>query len=138
MIIYHSETLWLNGEEMCSLEYIAETSGLTLDELQNLVDLGVLIPRHQDQASQPLFEVNYVMVARSARRLRDDFELDQHGLAVALNLLKRIHALEFELAKKTMGNSVNALTAMRGSSDTSLSTEDIIKITRDEDDDSSR
>ncbi|WP_369125181.1 chaperone modulator CbpM, partial [Cryobacterium sp. RTS3] len=35
--------------------------------------------------------------ARTARRLRDDFELDGHGLAVALNLLRRIRELEAQL-----------------------------------------
>jgi len=34
---------------------------------------------------------------RTARRLRDDFDLDAAGLAVAVNLLGRIRELELEL-----------------------------------------
>ena len=34
---------------------------------------------------------------RSLRRLREDFELDQEGLSVALALLERIDGLEREL-----------------------------------------
>jgi chaperone modulatory protein CbpM len=35
-------------------------------------------------------------VARTARRLRDDFELDTRGLGVALKLLERVADLESE------------------------------------------
>jgi chaperone modulatory protein CbpM len=40
-----------------------------------------------------------VTVARTACRLRDDFELDTSGLSVALTLLQRVRTLEEELAR---------------------------------------
>ena len=40
-----------------------------------------------------------ITVARTACRLRDDFELDTRGLAVALRLLERVRALEEEIAR---------------------------------------
>ena len=38
-------------------------------------------------------------VARLARRLRDDFELDRAGLALALRLMQRIDTLEQEVER---------------------------------------
>jgi chaperone modulatory protein CbpM len=38
-------------------------------------------------------------VARLARRLRDDFELDRAGLALALRLMQRIDSLEQEVER---------------------------------------
>lgn len=98
MTTYLAETIWLNEEGACSLDELAEMSGLTQDELHALIDSGVLEPITQDPKHYT-FQLNYVVIARSARRLRDDFELDIQGLTVALNLLRRIQHLEIELQK---------------------------------------
>ena len=39
----------------------------------------------------------HVVTVRTARRLRDDFELDRNGVALALTLLRRIAQLEAEV-----------------------------------------
>ena len=90
------EAVWLNDAGLCSLEQLAEYSGLTRAELQDLVEMGEIAPTSVD-AENDLYQTHYIVIARTARRLRDDFELDGHGLAVALNLLRRIRDLEAEL-----------------------------------------
>jgi len=91
------EAVWLNDVTLCSLDELAEFSGLSRDELAELVAIGAIEP---DQGSAPahVFRAQTIVLARTARRLRDDFELDAHGVAMALNLLQRIHALEARLA----------------------------------------
>jgi chaperone modulatory protein CbpM len=92
------QALWLDETHVCSLTHLAEVSGLSAAELAELVDSGALIPATVEGGA-PLFATRTVVVARTARRLRDDFELDLHGLSVALSLLQRIEALEHELGR---------------------------------------
>ncbi|MBY0544300.1 MAG: chaperone modulator CbpM [Gammaproteobacteria bacterium] len=96
MTIHINETIWLNETATCSIEHLSEISGLSVSELVELVETGVLLPSNNDPEHYE-FQLSYVVIARTARRLRDDFELDTRGLAVALHLLKRINALEREL-----------------------------------------
>jgi len=90
------EAVWLNESTTCSLLHLAEASGLSSEELESLVESGALPPVAMEQGG-PAFETRYVVVARTARRLRDDFELDPAGLALAMRLLARIDAMEQEL-----------------------------------------
>lgn len=96
MTIYRAEVVWLNESDACSLEHLVESSGLSHAELLYLVESGVIVPSNDDPAHQ-IFQAHHIAIARTARRLRDDFELDTQGLALALNLLGRIHELEAEL-----------------------------------------
>ncbi|WP_211451063.1 chaperone modulator CbpM [Collimonas antrihumi] len=91
------EAVWLNDIALCSLDELAEFSGLSHDELADLVEIGAIEP---DRSAAPahVFRAQTIVLARTARRLRDDFELDIHGVAMALNLLQKIHALETRLA----------------------------------------
>jgi chaperone modulatory protein CbpM len=92
----HQAWVWLNEYGVCSANALGEVSGLSTQELGGLVDAGVLVPVRPDV--QPLsFELRYVVVARQARRLRDDFELDMHGLCLALTLMRRIEQLQQQL-----------------------------------------
>jgi chaperone modulatory protein CbpM len=91
------EAVWLNDADACTLEELAEYSGLSHAELAELVALGAIEP-DRGPAAGYAFRSQTIVVARTARRLRDDFELDTQGLAVALNLLQRIQALEARLA----------------------------------------
>ncbi|AIY41445.1 hypothetical protein LT85_2287 [Collimonas arenae] len=78
-----------------------EYSGLSHAELAELVALGAIEPEVEpgrDMAAEYVFRSQTIVVARKARRLRDDFELDTQGLAMALNLLQRIQMLEAKLA----------------------------------------
>lgn len=91
-----SEAIWLNDVEVCQIEYLAEVSGLSIEELDDLVDSGVIDP--VGPAEQPrCFRLSHVLTVQRARRLRDDFQLDRQGLALALTLIRRIGELEAEL-----------------------------------------
>jgi chaperone modulatory protein CbpM len=84
-----------------SLTEMEQLSGLTTDELQLLVECQALSPTAAIETDPSLAHVRFsaqcLTVARSAARLRSDFDLDQNALAVTLRLLKRIDDLETEL-----------------------------------------
>ncbi|HUH87720.1 MAG TPA: chaperone modulator CbpM [Pusillimonas sp.] len=92
-----TESVWLNASDICSFEHVVEVSGLSPQELHALIDTGVIEPSNDDPGNY-FFHMQCIVVARKARRLRDDFELDTQGLAVALNLLRRVGDLEAEIA----------------------------------------
>ena len=90
------QAMWLHEEHKLLLEELCELSGLSETELRELVDYGVLAPVDSD-ARHWSFRADRLVLARSARRLREDFELDPHGVALVLTLLERVHDLEAEL-----------------------------------------
>lgn len=96
MTVHITESVWLNASDICSFEHLVQVSGLSNEALLGLIDAGILEPANNDPANY-FFPVDCIVVARKARRLRDDFELDPEGLAVALNLLRRIDKLETQL-----------------------------------------
>jgi chaperone modulatory protein CbpM len=96
MTVQITESVWLNASESCSFDHLAQISGLGRDNLLALVDAGVLEPSNQDP-NDYYFSVDCIMIARRARRLRDDFELNPNGVALAVNLLRRINDLESQL-----------------------------------------
>lgn len=96
MNIVVTESMWLNDTEICSLDDLMQASGLSEAELRELLDCGAIEPVNRDTAPD-VFRASHIVIARSARRLRDDFELDARGLAVAMNLLRRIGELESQV-----------------------------------------
>jgi chaperone modulatory protein CbpM len=93
------DAIWLGEGEVCTIEHLAEVSGLSLDEVEDLVVSGVIWPA--DAAKQPRgFHLLHVVTVRQARRLRDDFELDSNGVALAMTLLRRISVLERALSER--------------------------------------
>lgn len=97
MKIERTEVVWLEARSDYSTSDLADLSGLPDDLLDELMQCGAL-PTRVDQGSAR-FEAECVALVRAARRLRDDFELDANGLAVALSLLRRMRALENQLAE---------------------------------------
>lgn len=91
-----TESVWLNTSDICSFEHVIEVSGLSTQELRELIDAGVIQPSNDDPGNY-FFHTQSIVVARKARRLRDDFELDTRGLTLALNLLRRMDDLEAEI-----------------------------------------
>ena len=91
-----ADSVWLNDTDVCSVEQLAEMSGLSMEEITDLMECGLIAPA-DTLARSKKFQLRYVLTARTARRLRDDFQLDRHGVALALTLLRRIDALEAEL-----------------------------------------
>ena len=107
-----SEAQWLCEQAEISVGQLAELTGLSPELLRELVDYGALVPigapvaEHEassaadarpDPSAQWSFAADCVVAVRTARRLRDDFDLDANALAVALMLIERIHGLEAQL-----------------------------------------
>jgi len=98
MRIQLTELLWLEEHRELSLTELAELSGLPEAELHELAETGAIAPVNPDaDAATQTFSAEAIVAARTASRLRNDFELDTQGLAVALALLDRVRALEAEL-----------------------------------------
>lgn len=91
-----AEALWLDARQSVSFAQLVELSGLSDAELHELVEYGAFVPV-DPQAPDWTFSAECVSAARTACRLRDDLDLDAHGLALVLTLLTRIRALETEL-----------------------------------------
>ena len=96
MTIHITETVWLNASDTCSLEYIVDGSGLSREDVLELVEAGVLEPSGRDHENYS-FHTDCVVVARKAKRLRDDFELDSQGLTLTMSLLRRMDELQTEV-----------------------------------------
>jgi hypothetical protein len=79
------------GEGGVSLEELLSASGLTPDEVETLLDFGILEPARR---APLLFPVNALPRARIAARLRAHFELNASGMALAIDLLERIEGLQ--------------------------------------------
>ena len=90
------EVTWLEDGEEFTLGELALRSRLTAAEIMELVECGAL-PSIEHIVGQRHFPAPALTVARTAARLRDDFEIDLRGVALALTLLRRIEALEFQL-----------------------------------------
>ncbi len=105
MMVELTEALWLDERDPLSLEELAQLSGLSSAELLVLVEFDTLPPfvgvGVAPAAVEPAVEVRFgadcLVLARTASRLRDDFDLDVNALALTLRLLNRIHELEAEL-----------------------------------------
>ena len=93
-----TETVWLDERGVVTLVELAECSGLSEPELVELVELGAIEPL-ETAAAGLRFGAQCIAAARAASRLRNDFELDTHGLALVLSLLDRVHELESELRR---------------------------------------
>ena len=79
-----------------SLAELAEISGLSEAVIRELLEAGVLQEGSFSGAGWS-FHAGSLMLARRARRLRADFDLDDSGTVLALTLLQRIEALEARL-----------------------------------------
>ncbi|MFZ2269229.1 MAG: chaperone modulator CbpM [Azonexus sp.] len=93
---------WLDIDPLYPLETLAEISGLSIEEIDDLVSIGLIVPS-ATPAERPVFQLCHVLTVKKARRLRDDFQLDQHGVALALTLIRRIDELQTELATLRAG-----------------------------------
>jgi len=96
MRITLTEMLWLDRHEEISLAELADVSGLSTGELDELVSAGIIVPI--DAAQNPeKFSADSLVAARAAFRLRRDFELNAPGVTLAMTLLDQIHDLEAQL-----------------------------------------
>jgi chaperone modulatory protein CbpM len=91
-----TEAVALDEYGVLSLAQLVELSDLSEEDLRALVDYGALTPVDLN-ASAWTFTTSWIVVARTAGRLRRDFELDAHSLSVVLRYVQRVDALEAEL-----------------------------------------
>ena len=83
-------------DDRLRLSELADLAELSEAELIALVDCGVLAPA-EGLPGQWVFGLRSLTVARTARRLREEFELESHGVALLLAFMDRIRRLEEEL-----------------------------------------
>jgi chaperone modulatory protein CbpM len=96
MNIDTADALSLDENSEVSFSQLLVLSGLSDNDLRELVDHGALTPINPE-ASSWTFTSYCVVVARRASRLSRDFELDAHAVSVLLGFVERIEALESEL-----------------------------------------
>jgi chaperone modulatory protein CbpM len=97
MSVLITESVWLNESGVCSLEELAHASGFSCEELEEFVASGVLETVEAEGGGAVAFQADCIVIARTARRLRDDFELDACGVGLAISLLRRIERLEAQV-----------------------------------------
>ena len=96
MRIELTEICWLREHHALSVNQLAELSDLSATEINELVDYGAITPIDPDVA-ELTFDTQCLVVAQTACRLRDDFDLNTQGVALALALLDRVRQLEAQL-----------------------------------------
>jgi polyhydroxyalkanoate synthesis regulator phasin len=90
-----AQAVYLDDRGTVSFAEIVERSGLTEEEVRELVDCGALAP---EAPGTQTFNARCVILARRAYRLREELALDDtHALAVVFQLESRIEALEQQL-----------------------------------------
>jgi chaperone modulatory protein CbpM len=100
--IESTTAVFLDETGAVSITQLVEQSGLTEAELQALVDCGALEASDATTGASR-FSSRCVITARTARRLRDDFALDDaHAVALLLRFMQRIEALERQLRELRM------------------------------------
>jgi hypothetical protein len=96
MITPIEDAMYLDAIAEVTWTQLVSASGLPESELRELVRYGALVPRDPD-ASTWTFEARWLVVAKTASRIRHDFELDPHGVSVVLSYVERIERLEAEI-----------------------------------------
>lgn len=96
MIAPIEDAMCLDAIEEVTWTQLVTSAGLPESELRELVRYGALVPRDPD-APMWTFEARWMVVAKTASRIRHDFELDPHAVSVVLSYRERIERLEEEL-----------------------------------------
>ena len=85
--------LLLNEYTVVSFAEVVAASGFSVDELNELIELGMFEPCGRQGAEQ-MFSARVIELARAARRLQIDFELPLASVALVLAYRERIRELE--------------------------------------------
>lgn len=84
------EWVWLDARETLDASDLAHASGMSVEEIEELVDYGALAPMDAGR----MFSAACITPLRTAGRLRRDFDLDLFAVAMLMDYLGRIDALE--------------------------------------------
>jgi len=90
------QALTVDQQGTITYSELVAASGVPEDALRELVRYGALAPL-DPAAPAWTFNAHALLVARKVARLRNDFELDTHAVAVVLSYLERIETLEAQL-----------------------------------------
>jgi hypothetical protein len=82
-----------------TLADLVRLSGLALEEVHLLVELGAFEPLAGQSGEHRQFAAHCALRARSAGRLRRELGLDALGIAVAISYQERIESLEGEIRR---------------------------------------
>ena len=93
---HHRDAVCLDASVEVTWTELVSAAGLPEEELRELVRYGALVPR-DPEAPTWTFEARWLVVARTASRIRHDFELDPYGVSVVLGYVERIERLEAEI-----------------------------------------
>jgi chaperone modulatory protein CbpM len=106
------EVGWLDAREMLTRSELSRTCGLTEAEVAELVDYGALrvLPA---AGAEPVFSAECLPALRRATRLRRDLDLDLFTVALLLQYLDRIEALERQVRSLRAQVSFHAPPAQR-------------------------
>jgi chaperone modulatory protein CbpM len=84
---------WVDARENLTRSELSLASGLTDEELGELIEYGALKPIAPQQHA-PRFSPDTIAALKEAARLRRDFDLDLFAVALLLQYVTRIDALE--------------------------------------------
>ena len=84
--------LHLDANSTITLGELAQCCGLSVAELDELMDYNALTPLHR--TPEPAFSAQWVVPLRHAVKLRLDFDLDLFTVAILLGQLVQIERLE--------------------------------------------
>ena len=83
----------LDASETVTMAELCHTCGMTVTELEELIEFGALVPL-ETPVEGPVFSAEWVVPLRGAARLRSDFDLDVFTVGLLLGHLQRIDELE--------------------------------------------
>lgn len=96
MNLHLDEPAWLDARSSVCCDELSRMSGMSIAELEELVDYGALMPL-PGQAEERRFSADCVVRLRDAARLRGDFDLDMFTVGLLLGYMERIEQLERRL-----------------------------------------
>ena len=93
MKLKHTDWMWLDERDTVTLSELSTASGMTVADVNELVEYGALLPLEAALQEQE-FSAQCITQLRTAGKLRLDFDLDLFAVAMILGYLNRIEALE--------------------------------------------
>lgn len=92
-----TEANWPDPLRRIDQAELAELCGLTVPELDELVEFGALVPLLNESGAGHQFSAACVPPLREAARLRADYDLDLFTVSLLLRYLHRIAQLEHQV-----------------------------------------
>ena len=110
------ELHWLEVDEAIPITELAGMCAMSMDDVNELVEYGALLPLQTTNAPERTFSALCVMPLRTACKLRQDFDLDLFTVGLVLGYLQRIDTLERKVrqfeAKGTAANRRDGLLSL--------------------------